>query len=190
MLNNVERKLIKKSLPTINQIVVVEGKTDTNHLKKLFNVNTIETHGSALNQRTINLINMAANTKGIILFLDPDYAGEKIRRNIISQLTSKNYCEAFITQKEWHSFKKGVNEASDNEIIKALTLATKITNNQLTDTLSWNEYISLNLNTKIKRNQLCNALHISYCNHKQLFKRLNMLNLNLKQIRKIMKYDK
>lgn len=39
--------------PTIKQVVVVEGKTDTNHLKKLFNVNTIETNGSALNKKPL-----------------------------------------------------------------------------------------------------------------------------------------
>ena len=39
----------------IKQVIVVEGKTDTNHLKKLFDVDTIETNGSAVSKSTLNL---------------------------------------------------------------------------------------------------------------------------------------
>ena len=40
----------------IKEIVVVEGKTDTALLKELFEVDTIETHGLALDQQTLELI--------------------------------------------------------------------------------------------------------------------------------------
>ncbi len=40
----------------IKEIIVVEGKTDTALLKELFEVETIETHGLALDDKTLNLI--------------------------------------------------------------------------------------------------------------------------------------
>ena len=37
----------------INEIVVVEGKTDSQLLKELYDVDTIETHGLAIDQKNI-----------------------------------------------------------------------------------------------------------------------------------------
>lgn len=39
----------------IKEIVIVEGKTDTALLKELFVVDTIETHGLALDKKNIRL---------------------------------------------------------------------------------------------------------------------------------------
>ena len=44
----------------IKEIVVVEGKTDTALLKELFEVDTIETHGLALDDKTMALIKEAS----------------------------------------------------------------------------------------------------------------------------------
>ena len=40
----------------IQEVVVVEGKTDTNKLKSLFHVDTIETNGSEISIQTLGLI--------------------------------------------------------------------------------------------------------------------------------------
>lgn len=190
MPNFVKKRLHKNSLPTISQVVVVEGKTDTNHLKRLFNVDTIETNGSALNSKTINLINKAAQSRGIILFLDPDYAGELIRRKILHKLSTNNYKEAFINQKIWKTFKKGVSEADDEQVIKAIKAAVELSNQPSINYIEWDQYNALALHTKNDRIDLCNKLNISYCNHKQLFKRLNMLNLKIEDLKKIInKYE-
>lgn len=165
----------------INEVVVVEGKTDTSHLKRLFNVRTIETNGSALNKKTINLIIAAAKNQGVILFLDPDYAGEKIRREIIGHLKGLNYKEAFITQKEWLTFKKGVSEANDQAVVDAILQAASIDNSS-TPSITWDEYNVLPLHTYEARQKLCDKLKISYANHKQLFNRLNMMHLTKKEI--------
>ena len=37
----------------INEIVVVEGKTDSQLLKELYDVDTIETHGLGLDDKTL-----------------------------------------------------------------------------------------------------------------------------------------
>ena len=46
----------------IKEIVIVEGKTDTQLLKELYDVDTIETHGLALNDKTLELIKEASLT--------------------------------------------------------------------------------------------------------------------------------
>ena len=47
----------------IKEIIVVEGKSDTALLKELFEVDTIETHGLALDKKTLELIKEANKTK-------------------------------------------------------------------------------------------------------------------------------
>ena len=60
----------------INEIVVVEGKTDSQLLKELYDVDTIETHGLGLDDKTLELIKEASKTRGVIVLTDPDYPGE------------------------------------------------------------------------------------------------------------------
>ena len=50
----------------IKEVVVVEGKTDTATLKQLFDVDTIETSGSGINEDILSLIKTAAKTRGVI----------------------------------------------------------------------------------------------------------------------------
>ncbi len=164
----------------IQQVVVVEGKTDTNHLKRLFNVDTIETNGSALNSCTLNLIKKAAKTRGVILFLDPDYTGNLIRKKISQHLDK--FDEAFIIKDSWKTKKIGVNEASDVEIINALKNVIKFTKQDI-QTITCQQYNKLNINTYNKRNKICKMYNIPYCNNKQLLKRLNMLKITYKELK-------
>jgi ribonuclease M5 len=104
--------------PFIDALVVVEGKTDSQRLKSLFNVQTIETNGSSLNNKVINLIKHASLTKEIVLFLDPDGPGETIRKKLASQLN--NFSQVFIKKSDMKSRKKiGVAEATDSAIVNA-----------------------------------------------------------------------
>ncbi|MBQ2349390.1 MAG: ribonuclease M5 [Mycoplasma sp.] len=179
-MHKIDLKNQKLNKPKIQQVVIVEGKTDTNHLKKLFNVDTIETNGSALNTATLNLIKQVASTRGVILFLDPDYTGNLIRKKI-SQYLNK-YDEAFIIKDSWKTKKVGVNEASDDEIISALKNVIKYSKDD-EQTLSLQEYQKLNINTYIKRKQICKIYKIPYSNNKQLLKRLNMLKITYKELK-------
>ena len=63
----------------IKEVIVVEGVNDTKRLKSFFGVDTIETHGLGLKKETIELIKKINDKRGVILFLDPDTPGEKIR---------------------------------------------------------------------------------------------------------------
>src|SRR5690606_2326973 len=82
----------------IKEIIVVEGKDDTVSIKRAVEADTIETGGSALHKRTIERIRLAQERRGVIIFTDPDYAGERIRKLISQKVPGCKH--AFITQED------------------------------------------------------------------------------------------
>ena len=66
----------------IKEIIVVEGRDDTAAIRQSVDAVTIETHGYGIRQSTWELIDKAYETTGIIIFTDPDTAGEQIRRRL------------------------------------------------------------------------------------------------------------
>lgn len=175
---------ISKSKIKIDGIVIVEGKTDTIKLKKLFDVETIETNGLHLSNKTINLIKEISKTRNIILFLDPDGPGEIIRKKILSNID--NCINIFISKKDinfLNNKKIGVAEAYDEAIVKAFKNYVIFDKNN--SSISWDEYLDLNLDSREKRRKITDFYHISECNNKQLFKRLNMMNIKKDELKRI-----
>ncbi|MCK9911523.1 toprim domain-containing protein, partial [Microbacteriaceae bacterium K1510] len=68
----------------IKEIIVVEGKDDTTAIKRAVEADTIETNGSAIGEEVLRRIELAMERRGVIIFTDPDHAGERIRK-IVSQ---------------------------------------------------------------------------------------------------------
>lgn len=67
----------------IEEIIVVEGKDDTRRIQEVVDADTIETIGSAINEDILAQIEHAQETRGVIIFTDPDFSGEKIRKTIM-----------------------------------------------------------------------------------------------------------
>lgn len=171
----------------IKEVIVVEGEHDATRLKQLFDVDVIVTNGSAINKKTLNLIKEVAKTRGVIVFTDPDYPGERIRKIISEHVPQAK--QAFIRKKDAvDNIKKkvGVEHASDENIKEALK-DLKIFDQQ-EDSLSYSDYISLGLvGDKVARANVCNALNIGKCNAKTLYKRLNMLGLDYDKVKEMCK---
>ena len=89
----------------IQEVIVVEGKTDTATLQQLFDVDTIETSGSGINEAILQQIETAAKTRGVIILTDPDYPGQQIRNRIIARVPNAKH--AFVP----------VEDATDNDDI-------------------------------------------------------------------------
>lgn len=167
--------------PIINEVIVVEGKTDTAKLQSLFNVITIETNGSHLSHDTITLIKKVAQERGVILFLDPDGPGEMIRRKLENSLI--DFKQAFIKKTDIINNKKiGIAEASNEAIINALSGMISFKKNVAS--ISWQEYLQHNWN-KRTRKIVTDYLKIPESNNKQLFKHLNMMNVTNDKVKKI-----
>ncbi len=105
----------------IQEIVVVEGKDDTRRLQEVVDVDTIETIGSAINDEILMQIEHAQETRGVIIFTDPDFSGEKIRKTIMEVVPQAKH--AFLPRQQARPKKQGslgVEHASDEAILEAL----------------------------------------------------------------------
>ncbi|MDR1782484.1 MAG: ribonuclease M5 [Bacilli bacterium] len=168
----------------IKEVIVVEGYHDMQHLKQFINADIIVTNGSAINNDIMNLIKQASQERGIIVFTDPDYPGERIRNIITKNIDNTKH--AFLKKElaiDHIKHKVGIEHASKVDIIEALNNVSTFSNYQ---SLTWHDYLSFNINKQDIRNKICNYLKISYCNNKTLFNRLNMLNINKDKLQMIM----
>jgi ribonuclease M5 len=171
----------------IREVIVVEGKNDTRRLQSFFEVETIETHGLALKKETIDFIRKVNEERDVILFLDPDHPGEKIRNILNREIPGlKN---AFILKEDGRTKKKvGIEHASREALQEALE--NLLTYGEEKETLSQEEYYRLGLNgqedTVRKREKIAKAFHTGRCNSKTLFKRLNMLGIRYEDIVKVL----
>ena len=167
----------------IKEVIVVEGKNDSINLKRFFDVDTIETHGLGLSKETIEYIKEINNKRGIIVFTDPDSAGENIRRKLNYNITGlKN---SFVLKEDARTIKKvGIEHASKEVLSKALE--NIITFNDGQNTLSYEDYLDMGLSglkdSSLKREKLIKRFHLGKCNGKTLYKRLNMLGLSKEEI--------
>jgi len=168
----------------IKEIIVVEGRDDTIKIQQAVKADTIETNGSAISDATIQQIKKAQEIRGVIVFTDPDYAGERIRKIISQQVPGVKH--AFISQEE--ARKKGdigIENASYEVIIQALKKAKTEWIEGPKESISWNRLIEEGLvggeKAKQKRIKLGNLLGIGYGNAKQFYKRLNMFQISEKE---------
>ena len=100
-----------KELPQIAEVIVVEGRDDTAAIKRAVRAVTIETHGFGISKSTWEKIECAYNDYGIIIFTDPDHAGEEIRRKLLEKFPDAK--QAFLSREkamEKKGMRKGVNE--------------------------------------------------------------------------------
>lgn len=170
-------------MKTIKEVVVVEGKNDSKILKSYFNVETIETHGLGLTKETIKLIDEINSKRGVILLLDPDSPGEKIRNRLNNEI--KGLKNAFIFKEDARTSKKvGVEHASKQTIEKALkNLITYKENDKLIDELDLIELGYMGQSDSAnKRLEICRKYHLGKCNFKTFVKRINLIGLTKKDL--------
>lgn len=159
----------------IKEIIVVEGKDDVSAIKRAVDAEMIITGGFALPPSVIKRIETAAKNRGVIIFTDPDYAGEKIRKIIASKVPGCKH--AFISKEEAMKDEDiGVENASPENIKKALERVRcqqiEPSNEFTRADLLKHKLIGLEGSAE-RRNQLGQLLGIGYSNGKQLLNRLN-----------------
>ncbi|MBU5595679.1 ribonuclease M5 [Amphibacillus sp. MSJ-3] len=170
----------------IKEIIVVEGKDDTAKLKQVFDVDTIETNGSAINQATLDQIKHAQEKRGVIIFTDPDYPGQRIRHIITNAVP--NCKHAFLTKEEArgkHNKGIGIEHASPESIKTALAQVYQLENTKQS-LISRDDLLELGLIgdalAKERRKKLTERLRMGYANGKQLLKRLQMFQITPDQL--------
>lgn len=179
---------------TIKEVVVVEGYHDLAKLKAIFeNIDVYITNGSEISEETLSELKKLNKKRGLILFLDPDYQGERIRR-IINNFVGETK-HAFLPKKECISKNKkkvGIEHAKRDVIIKGLTsfyTSSKTSSNLI----EFRDLFRLNLIGKTSsrelRKILGEELGIGLNNGKTMLKKLNMFNIELSQITEILGSD-
>lgn len=170
----------------IQELVVVEGKDDISAVKRAVEADVVCTHGFGLTEDVLKVIENAAKTRGVIVFTDPDYAGDKIRRYIDKRVP--NCKHAYLPR---HLGKKGDNigieNATPESIFEALSKVQTLVENETTFTLQ--DMFELGLNgegSKEKRRFVGEKLGIGYCNSKQFVNRLNSYGITIEQLLEIM----
>lgn len=168
----------------IKEVIVVEGRDDTQRIQLAVQADTIETNGSAINEATLDLIRHAQAKRGVIVFTDPDFPGEKIRKIISRHVPGVKH--AFLTQDEARPKAKGslgIEHASKEAIIKALsqvyTLGQVETKGQpVTKSFLLKNGLIGGEESAYLRKALGEKLRIGYTNGKQLVKRLNAFQIS------------
>ncbi|MDQ0352646.1 ribonuclease M5 [Alkalibacillus filiformis] len=173
----------------INEVIVVEGKDDTVRIKLAVDADTIETNGSAINEATIEQIKHAKEKRGVIVFTDPDYPGERIRRMIDEHVPGCKH--AFLPRGQAKGKKGlGVEHAKVEDLKRALEAVYEVKETKHTNII-WKPYlVQYGLiggnKAKQRREQLGHLLKIGYANAKQLEKRLNMFQIEISTLEQAM----
>ena len=172
----------------IQEVIVVEGKDDTANLRRFYEVDTYETRGSAINEDDLERIDKLNELRGVIVFTDPDYNGERIRK-IIMEAAFLNRGEASPKSKT-RGRSLGVEHANFEDIQKALAgvLGSYDDDNQFD--IRKSDLMKLGLlmgsDSRKRREYLGEALRIGYCNGKQLLKRLELFGITLEELEEVM----
>lgn len=165
----------------IKEIIVVEGKDDTTAIRRAVDADTLETNGSAINAETIERIRNAHEKRGVIVFTDPDYPGEKIRKTISEQIAG---CKHAFIPKELARPKSGRGigvEHASPEVIREALKGAQVMDTEAVEEISQEDLIVAGLiggpGAKERRERLGRLLRIGYTNGKQLHKRLMMFQV-------------
>jgi ribonuclease M5 len=178
----------------INEVVVVEGYHDLAKLKAIFEtIDVYITNGSEVSNETLEELKILNEKRGLILFLDPDYQGERIRRIINDYVGDTKH--AFLTKKDCISKNKkkvGIEHAKREVIIKGLTSFYKsgnINENQIKYKDLYELKLLGNNNSKALRKKIGEELGIGLNNGKTLLKKLNMFGISASKIKDILGSD-
>ena len=177
----------------IDEVIVVEGRDDVDAVGKAVEAEIIATHGYGITKETWLLLEKAAAEKGLIVFTDPDHAGEEIRKKITEKFPRSK--QAYLDRSD--AEKKGdigIENASPEAIKSALEKARatisaaegpngreEFTNE---DMRAWG--LAGAEDSAEKRAALGKALGIGRANAKALLKRLNGFGVSREEIESVL----
>ncbi|MDO4544626.1 MAG: ribonuclease M5 [Bacillota bacterium] len=172
-----KEELVEEGPMKIDEIIIVEGRDDTDAIKKSVDAVTIETHGYGIKDTTWRLIEKAYREKGIIIFTDPDHAGEQIRKRLLKAFP--NAKEAFLDRGlATKDGDIGIENASPESIRRALASAKcTVADSRTSDIFTMEDMMADGLvgqaDSAERRRQLGQRLGIGYANGKAFLERLN-----------------
>jgi len=177
---------------TCKEVIVVEGNHDKSRILEVYpKSEIIITNGSEISKDTLVLLKALNQTKGLILMLDPDVPGEKIRKTINQHVGETKH--VFLPKQPCVDEGKGkvgiehaplslIQDALKNHVYESHKGSPSITNKDLIK----RGLIGCKNATK-KREIVSNAYQLGLSNGKTFLKKLNMFNIDLSMIDAVIK---
>ena len=166
----------------LNGVLVVEGKEDASYLSNYISSEIVVVNGFELPKATLSYL----KNKRVILLLDPDESGLKIREKLNKELDNAINVDVDISKCN-RGIKKGVAECQIDEVLAKLSgyvIDSEINNSS---NIKMSDLYELGLiNNKDLRKEVCEKLNLGNCNGKQLYKRLIINNISLSKLCEIM----
>ncbi len=160
----------------IKEVIVVEGRDDLIAVKQAVDAEIITTHGFGITEKTFKRIEDAQKRCGVIVFTDPDLAGERIRKRIEARVPG---CKHAFLPKEEALAKDGdigIENANPESIRYALSKVREKAE-KATALFTKGDLVLCDLwgsaDATRRRDILGKLLGIGYGNAKQFVKRLN-----------------
>ena len=164
----------------IKEVIVVEGRDDESAVKAAIDAEIIITHGFKISPATWELLRKAEEGPGLLIFTDPDHAGEQIRKRLAERFPKSKH--AYLPKAE--ALRKGdigIENASPENILAALEKArctrTDNENNLAADPFTTEDLLYFGLigesTASKRRDRLGKTLGIGYGNAKTFLGRLN-----------------
>lgn len=164
----------------IKEVIVVEGYHDQQAIDRAVVADCLQSNGSAVSETFLKQVERAARERGVIIFTDPDGAGERIRRIVSRRVPGCKH--AFLPRHEAiANGDLGIENATPDSIIRALeAVRTEWTGGE--PEFEWREMIEYGLTVHPRaaerRMLLGEGLGIGYGNAKSFWKKLNMLGIS------------
>lgn len=170
----------------IKEVIVVEGRDDITVVKAAVDAEVIATRGFGYNKKFLKNLKTIAEKRGIIILTDPDYMGEKIRKDISKDI--KNCKHAFLPQNvAIKGDDIGVENARPEDIRLAIEKARPL---EIEPSFEFTQKELLEhgfiggKGSKERREELGRILGIGYSNSKQLLNRLNNFGISREEFNK------
>lgn len=169
----------------------MEGYHDLATLKLIYpDMDIYITNGSEISNNTLEELKKLNEERGLVLFLDPDFQGERIRRIINDYVGNTKH--AFLMKKDCISKNKrkvGIEHASKEKIIAALSSfhqSGQYQNKQIVLQDLFDLKLIGSKNSRELRKVLGERLGIGLNNGKTMCNKLNMFGINLEKVMEIL----
>ena len=170
----------------VKEIIVVEGRNDSAAVKRAINAETIETHGFGIKEETWALIEKAYLEKGIIIFTDPDFSGEQIRKKLSGRFPKAKHAYLIFSDAAKDG-DTGVENAKPEAIIAAIQNA-RVSFEEASETFTYEDIQKLGLTggkgASQKRAAIGKTLGIGYGNAKSFLGKLNKYGVTAEELNK------
>ena len=163
-------------------ILVVEGKEDASYLSNYIASEIVIVNGFEIPESTISYL----KDKTVILLLDPDEAGLKIRNKLKKLLPNSIDVEIDINKCN-KGIKNGVAECEIDEILSKLHKYVDNEFKSSSDIKKSDLYELGIIGNKELRKRVCEKFNLGDCNGKTIYKRLLNNNISFEQLCEIIK---